>query len=169
MWWKNAISGPRLRSYPAIFTSQGHINKVIPVSECLLLLLNKYFRKKIEIFGKFWDFQKILRFFKKIEIFVKFWDFYKISRFWENFEIFENFWDFWRIFEIFEKFWDFRKITIQFFFNFLSSIFSTSQFNQCWQGHGGSWRLSVGSQNLKFSKGVFVVFVFVFVIVSVFL
>ena len=50
------------------------------------------------------------------------------------------------------------------FFNF-----STSQFNQCWQGHGGSWRLSVGSQNLKFSKGVFVVCVFVFVIVSVFL
>ena len=31
-----------------------------------------------------------------------------------------------------------------------------------------SWRLSVGSQNLKFSKGVFVVCVFVFVFVIVF-
>ena len=30
-----AIRELKLRSCPAIFTSQGHINKVIPVSECL--------------------------------------------------------------------------------------------------------------------------------------
>ena len=39
------ISGPRLRSYQAIFTDQGHINKVIPVSECLKLFFNKIFGK----------------------------------------------------------------------------------------------------------------------------
>ena len=39
------ISGPRLRSYPAIFTGQGHINKVFPVSECLKLFFNKIFGK----------------------------------------------------------------------------------------------------------------------------
>ena len=52
------ISGPRLRSYQAIFTDQGHINKVIPVSECLKFFFNKYFWKTMRfsenfvIFGK---------------------------------------------------------------------------------------------------------------------
>ena len=135
-----AVWGPSLRSFPAIFTDHGHINKVILFSECLqgmvgtslwmtLAIANFLdswkllrFSENFKIFGKFWDFWKILRFSKNFEIFKKIWDFRKnwdfrkILRFSENFEIFRKFWDFWKIlrfsenFKIFGKFLDFWKI-----------------------------------------------------------
>ena len=128
-----AVWGPSLRSFPAIFTDHGHINKVILFSECLqgmvgtslwmtLAIANFLdswkllrFSENFKIFGKFWDFWKILRFskkfeiFGKIEIFGKFWDFRKILRFSENFEIYGKSWDVRKIliftenFKIYEK------------------------------------------------------------------
>ena len=101
-----AISGPRLRSYPAIFEGQGHINKVIPVSECLKLFSTKF---STNIFGKCWDFRKILRFWEilrflgNFEIFEKFLDFRKFFRFSENLEIFGWFWDLRNFFRFSEK------------------------------------------------------------------
>ena len=79
-----AIWGLRLRSYPAIFTGQGQINKVIPVSECLYLV-NFKILKKVWNFWKLSGFRKIFRFREIFQISGNFSDFRKIFRFPENF------------------------------------------------------------------------------------
>ena len=100
-----AIWELRLRSFQAIFTCQGHINKIFPVSECLKLFFRKFF----------W-FSEIFRFTENFQIFGKFSDFWKIFRFWEKFQILGKFSDFGKIFrfskknQIFRKFSDFGKI-----------------------------------------------------------
>ena len=77
------------------------------------------FSENFKIFGKFWDFWKILRFSKNFEIFKKIWDFRKnwdfrkILRFSENFEIFGKCWDFRKILRFSIKVWDFRKNLIK--------------------------------------------------------
>ena len=84
-----AIWELRLRSCQAIFTGQGHINKIIPLSECLW---NFFFRtysdfRKFYDFRKFSDLRKIFRFLENFQIFGKFLDFRKFFRFSENFLI----------------------------------------------------------------------------------
>ena len=75
-----AVWGPSLRSFPAIFTDHGHINKVILISECLqgmvgtslwMTLTTSVSRFSTNILGKILDFWKI-------------WNFQKILRFSEN-------------------------------------------------------------------------------------
>ena len=75
-----AVWGPSLRSFPAIFTDHGHINKVIPISKCLqemvgtslwMTLTTSVSRFSTNILGKILDFWKI-------------WNFQKILRFSEN-------------------------------------------------------------------------------------
>ena len=90
-----AVWGPSLRSFPAIFTDHGHINKVILISECLqgmvgtslwMTLTRSVSRVSTNIFKKNWDFRNFLRFSENFEIFGKFWDFRKGLRFSENFD-----------------------------------------------------------------------------------
>ena len=82
-----AVWGPSLRSFPAIFTDHGHINKVILISECLQGMVGTSLLMTMTI-ANFLEFRKLLRFSEYFEIFGIFWDFRKILRFSENFEIF---------------------------------------------------------------------------------
>ena len=75
-----AVWGPSLRSFPAIFTDHGHINKVILFSECLQGMVGTSLWMTLAI-ANFLDSWKLLRFSENFKIFGKFWDFWKILRF----------------------------------------------------------------------------------------
>jgi len=101
-----AIWELRLRSCQAIFTGQGHINKIIPVSE----FFSSDFRK-IQIFRKCSDFLKILRSLENFRTFWKFSDFRKVFRFfrkfsdfWKSVRIYWNLQNFWKCSEFLEMF-----------------------------------------------------------------